>query len=125
MDNEIKGRLNLIKVENLFLLIFIFIIILSYIANWFEKEYFIFTPYYKTQEPVYTAFSDSESVAGDLLFVSFDEMIKKQIYPVFESVPNGENNSISASNTSLQSYTLPYVDYFTPDGERVFEYYVT
>lgn len=41
MDNEIKGRLNLIKVENLFLLIFIFIIILSYIANWFEKEYFI------------------------------------------------------------------------------------
>ena len=41
MDNEIKGRLKLIKVENLFLLIFIFIIILSYIANWFEKEYFI------------------------------------------------------------------------------------
>lgn len=91
----------------------------------FEKEYFIFTPYYKTQEPVYTAFSDSESVAGDLLFVSFDEMIKKQTYPVFESVPNGENNSISASNTSLQSYTLPYADYFTPDGERVFENYVT
>lgn len=40
MDNEIKERLELIKIENFFLLIFIFIIILSYIANDFEKSYF-------------------------------------------------------------------------------------
>lgn len=40
MDNEIKERLELIKIENFFLLVFIFIIILSYIANDFEKSYF-------------------------------------------------------------------------------------
>lgn len=41
MDNEIKERLWEIEVENVFLVIFIFIIILSYIANVFEKSYFI------------------------------------------------------------------------------------
>ncbi len=29
------------------------------------------------------------------------------------------------NTTSPEGYTTPYVDYFTPDGERVFEYYVT
>lgn len=48
------------------------------------KEFFILTPYYKTEEPVYKAFEDSSGVAGDLLFVSFAEE-PKAVEPTTES----------------------------------------
>ena len=35
------------------------------------------------------------------------------------------SNTPPENTTSPEGYTTPYVDYFTPDGERVYEYYVT
>ena len=35
------------------------------------------------------------------------------------------SNSPPENTTSPEGYTTPYVDYFTPDGEHVYEYYVT
>ncbi|MBE6751437.1 MAG: hypothetical protein E7556_02810 [Ruminococcaceae bacterium] len=48
------------------------------------KEFFILTPYYQTEEPLNKAFEDSSGIAGDLLFVSFDEE-PKAVEPTTES----------------------------------------
>ena len=34
------------------------------------------------------------------------------------------SDSPPENTTSPEGYTTPYVDYFTPEGERVYEYYV-
>lgn len=93
------------------------------------KEFFILTPYYKTEEPVYKAFEDSSGVAGDLLFISFDEE-PKAVAPTTESqTVNGRklvtSNTPPENTTSPEGNTTPYIDYFTPEGEHVYEYYVT
>ena len=106
----------------------------------FEKEFFILTPYYESAQPPYEAFKDSwGTTAGDLLFVSCDEMFVGFESSVFVSEPNSENNTsgttpnggklvvsdtLPENLTSPEGYTQPYVDYFTPDGKRVYEYYV-
>ena len=107
------------------------------------KEFFILTPYYKTEEPIYKAFEDSSGVAGDLLFVSFDEMFNtneaeniltesttknnkaEKIPTTTGDVKLVTSNSPPPNTTSLEGYTTPYIDYFTPEGEHVYEYYVT
>ena len=42
MDNELENRLKEINIEDIVFVIFIIIIIMSYIANEFEKKYFIY-----------------------------------------------------------------------------------
>ncbi len=49
------------------------------------KEFFILTPYYKTEEALNKAFEDSSGIAGDLLFVSFDEE-PKAVVPTIEAL---------------------------------------
>ncbi len=105
------------------------------------KEFFILTPYYKTDEPVYKAFEASSGIAGDLLLVSFDEETKKVETATkkskdenikvsnTEGSPSNEwklvsSNTPLVNTTSPEGYTTPYVDYFTPEGEHVYEYYV-
>lgn len=41
MNTETINRLNVIKRENLIYMIFLIILVLSYVANYIEKEYFI------------------------------------------------------------------------------------
>ena len=111
----------------------------KYIAG---KEFFILTPYYQTKEPVYKAFEDSSGIAGDLLFVSFDEMFNtneaeniltesttknnkaEKIPTTTGDVKLVTSNSPPPNTTSPEGYTTPYIDYFTPEGEHVYEYYV-
>lgn len=43
MDSELKKRINEINTENVVFLIFIILIIMSYVANSFEKKYFLYS----------------------------------------------------------------------------------
>ena len=107
------------------------------------KEFFILTPYYQTEEPVYKAFEDTSGVAGDLLFISFDELFyssetennttqhttknnkAEKIPTTAGNIKLVTSNTPPENTTSPEGYTTPYIDYFTPEGEHVYEYYVT
>ncbi len=107
------------------------------------KEFFILTPYYETEEPIYKAFEDSSGIAGELLFISFDEMFNTSEAENILTGLTTKNNKVEKSptttgnvklvtsntppenTTSPEGYTTPYIDYFTPEGEHVYEYYVT
>lgn len=107
------------------------------------KEFFILTPYYETEEPIYKAFEDSSGIAGELLFISFDEMFNTSEAENILTGSTTKNNKVEKSptttgnvklvtsntppenTTSPEGYTTPYIDYFTPEGKHVYEYYVT
>ena len=110
------------------------------VKNISGKEFFIFTPYYKSEEPTNKAFEYSDYIVGELLFISFNELFNTNKTVNVTTQQNTKNNKTETATrnvkivtsdkppentTSPEGYTTPYVDYFTPEGEHVYEYYVT
>ena len=89
------------------------------------EEFFVLTPYYDSKVAPYVAFEDETGVAGGLSVIYFDELTEKSDwnYNTFNT-NDYESKKVTEANlgeVTVQVPTSAYVDYFTPNGQRITE----
>ena len=66
-----------------------------------------------------------KSIYGGSAHTSKKQETTEAVETAISNVKLVTSDTPPENTTSPEGYTTPYVDYFTPEGEHVYEYYVT